>query len=391
MKVLIDGTPLSAGGGVQAAIALLVGMRGCPQIAWRAVMSAQTRVALGAAWAGDERVAFVRKDGWRDFWAINRALHEAEAVFAPDVVFTVFGPAYFRARAPHVCGFARPRMIYNDASVRGVAARGASPTPRWEAQPPRPTRFGDIKFGDIFRARSLRRMDHVILETEIAAERVIARLGISRQRVSVIANGVNPIFMEFAPGPILEMGRRVILVPSAYYRHKNLEIIPAIAEELLRREPGLDFEFRLTLEAASPEWLGIARDAELRGVGGRVVTAGVLTLAELAAAYGAAWVVMLPTLMEISTAVYPEAFHMRRPMVTSDRAFAHGLCGDAALYADPLDADGFADAIARVLRDDELRERLVAAGRVRLAEAYPSPGEKFAAQMALLMKVAGRV
>jgi len=385
MRVLIDGTPLSAGGGVQAAIALLVGLRATRDVDWRAVMSAPTREALGATLAGDDRVSFVRKDGWRDVRAINRALHGAERAFKPDVVFTVFGPAYFRACAPHVCGFARPRMIYGGGRVRDFVARGAGPTPHWEAQPPGPTSFWDI-----LRARSLRRMDHVIVETEIAAERVIARLGIARQRVSVIANGVNPLLMDFMPGVTIETGRRVVLVPSAYYQHKNLEIIPAIAQALSQFEPELDFEFRLTLDAGSTDWSGIARDAARRGVGCRVVTAGVLSLPALAAAYEAACVVMLPSLMEISTAVYPEAFHMQRPLVTSDRAFARAACADAAVYADPRDAGAFARAVQSVLRDQDQRARLIAAGRVRLAAAYPSPGEKFTAQMALLLRVAGR-
>lgn len=81
---------------------------------------------------------------------------------------------------------------------------------------------------------------------------------------------------------------------------------------------------------------------------------------------------------------------MQRPLVTSDREFARALCGDAAVYADPLDAGAFAEALRRVLGDADLRTRLVGAGVVRLAEAYPSPEEKFGAQMALLGRVAGR-
>ena len=44
------------------------------------------------------------------------------------------------------------------------------------------------------------------------------------------------------------------------------------------------------------------------------------------------------------------------------------LAGDAALLVDPLDHVSLADALERVLTDQDLRARLSAAGRERAAE-----------------------
>jgi glycosyltransferase involved in cell wall biosynthesis len=41
--------------------------------------------------------------------------------------------------------------------------------------------------------------------------------------------------------------------------------------------------------------------------------------------------------------------------------------GDAALLVDPGDAEGFADAMERAAFDEDLRNRLIAAGRVQAA------------------------
>lgn len=38
----------------------------------------------------------------------------------------------------------------------------------------------------------------------------------------------------------------------------------------------------------------------------------------------------MPSLLECFTATYPEAMRMERPIVTTDLAFAQGLCGEAA-------------------------------------------------------------
>src|SRR5262249_21933237 len=150
-------------------------------------------------------------------------------------------------------------------------------------------------------------------------------------------NSVNPILDAHQPTPLPTAQPPRILVPAAYYLHKNLEIVPAVAAALKRM--GRDAIFQLTLPEQSGEWAAIARQATELGVADRVVTLGSLPLAALAEAYRSTRAVYLPTLREVSTAVYPEAFHFRRPIVTSDLDFARELCGQAALFIPPLDPE----------------------------------------------------
>ena len=58
------------------------------------------------------------------------------------------------------------------------------------------------------------------------------------------------------------------------------------------------------------------------------------------------------------------------PVVATTGGSLPEVCGDAAVLVPPGDADALADAITRVRGDSALRERLVAAGRLR-ADAYP--------------------
>lgn len=73
-----------------------------------------------------------------------------------------------------------------------------------------------------------------------------------------------------------------------------------------------------------------------------------------------------PTLLECFTATYPEAMRMEVPIVTTDLDFAHGLCGDAALYYSPLSAADATQNILEVYHNAALRKKLVEAGHKQL-------------------------
>ena len=97
----------------------------------------------------------------------------------------------------------------------------------------------------------------------------------------------------------------------------------------------------MTLE---PEAAARVIPAEDRDV---VHNLGNLTAEQVRAAFVASSALFLPTLVESYGLPYLEALALRRPILTSDRDFARWICGDLALYFDPLDAASIADAIER--------------------------------------------
>ena len=66
----------------------------------------------------------------------------------------------------------------------------------------------------------------------------------------------------------------------------------------------------------------------------------------------------MPTLIETYGLPYLEAQVLKKAMLTSDRDFARELCGEAAVYFDPLDPEDVAQAVRRVIEDPVLKERL---------------------------------
>ncbi len=369
VKLLVDCTPLHSGGGVQVAIALLEGLRRQDDIDWLAVVPQSLWPMLEQINWGDGRVIALPKLSRLDMVRAGFVLAQTERRFKPDVVFTVFGTAYFRARTTHLVGFALPNLIYD---YDGPLVR-----PIWS--------FDWLL--DRLRVALFRKADHIVVETETVRTRLAQRLVYPADRISVIRQCVNPLLKQHAQTPLPAGPRVGVFVPSAYYRHKNLEIIPPVAALMAKERPDLDFEFRLTLPRENGNWRAIAQEAERLGVGDRVVSLGSLTLAELAVAYRSASIVFLPTLREASTAVYPESFYFRRPLVTSDMDFARELCGDAALYVPPFEPEAIARTVLRLAQSPELARQLVHRGTQRLDTQYTTPDAKLAQQIDLLRKL----
>jgi glycosyltransferase involved in cell wall biosynthesis len=371
MKLLIDCMPLHSGGGVQVATAFLDGLLRQPDVDWLAVAPLTVAPLIPKhLLAVSHRWRFHAKAGIVDILRASFSLQKIESALSPDVVFTIFGPAYFRAKAPHLVGFALPNLIYDrpqhlaqTASMKTIAADG-------------------------IRRHLVRKADHIVVETETVRGLLKSRMSIPADRISVIGNSVNPLLTKAPARPSPKDPPFAILIPSAYYPHKNLEVVPAVAAALARRAPALAVEFRLTLPAQSTHWQAIACDAAARGVKAQVITLGALDFDQLITAYHAASAVFLPTLREASTAVYPESFHFRRPLITSDLEFAHELCGDAALFVPPRDPEAIASQIERLAQHQHLRETLTARGAARLETSYPSAEDKFAQQMSLLAEIA---
>lgn len=368
LRILVDCAPLSGGGGSQVASAFLENLYTSDIADWVAIATEATFKVLSPALQNDRRIVRVSKRNWFDLLRLNRQLLREEKAFGPDIVFSIFGPTYFKSRATQLVGFALPLMIY-------------------DVEPPLRAPTYTVRFKEWLGRRAFRRAEHIVVETETVKTRLSDRLGIDKTRISVIGNSVNPLFVA-APFPNISDQRFSILVPAAHYPHKNLEIIPKVAAHLKQRAPDFEFEFLLTLNPSLPEWLSINRDAVGLGVEKHVRTLGTLTLATLATHYQRASAIFLPTIREASTAVYPESFQARRPLVTSDLDFARELCGDAALYIPPTDPAAIADTLLQLSSDTALQADLVARGELRLKTHYPSSDTKFSQQIDLLRALA---
>jgi glycosyltransferase involved in cell wall biosynthesis len=293
----------------------------------------------------------------------RRVIREIERRFEPDVIYTVFGPAYIRFRSPHLMGFAVPWVTHPN--------RHAWQTLR--------NPIGRARFWAWCRYISFwtRFADRWVLETSVAADGLARVLARSRDRFHVVPNvpgGVYDSASAEADGPLPGTEKADakdvnVLVFSHWYPHKNLEIVPSVAADLRTRDGSRRYRFFLTFDTSLKAWADIRRRARDLRVEDRVVNLGPILVGDGPRLYRSSDVVFLPTVLETFTATYPEAMACRKPIVTTDLPFARDICGEAALYASPNDPAGAAERIVRLAGDDRLREELVRKGLERLAQS----------------------
>jgi len=172
-------------------------------------------------------------------------------------------------------------------------------------------------------------------------------------------------------------GRFTLFYVSRYYRHKGLEMLVEVMDRY--RDELSDTVAVITIEAGQhPAAARLLKKIERHGLKDRVINVGRLAPGELAAYYGACDALVMPTCLESFSGTYLEAMHFGLPILTSDLDFAREVCGDAALYFDPWDAESIRNAILRLKNDPQLRRDLAARGKTRLSTEFTRTWEDIA-------------
>jgi glycosyltransferase involved in cell wall biosynthesis len=196
--------------------------------------------------------------------------------------------------------------------------------------------------------RGVERGAWVHASTEWAAGEIREVYG--AEKVAVVPFGI-PDVGDVAPPP--EGGPPFVLAIGRMEPRKGLDV-------LARAMDAVDPSVRLVL--AGPDG-GAAPERSAR-----VELRGLVPEGERQRLLHSAAVLAYPSLEEGFGLPVLEAFAAGTPVVTTTAGALPEVAGDAALLVPPGDADALAEAITRVLSDDALRARLVAAGTARAAE-----------------------
>lgn len=218
--------------------------------------------------------------------------------------------------------------------------------------------------------RSLRWVSRLYCQTETMCKRSHEVLRFPRDRIGLCPNAFSPSIqpVQCWPEELKSLrGRFVLLCLTRYYPHKNLEII---AETFSRyRDLLRDVICVLTIDKSQGKGASALIDRiHAEGLDDQIVCVGAIPQKRLGEFYYAADVMFLPTLLESFSGTYLEAMQLDRPVLTSDRDFAREVCGDAAVYIDPLSADNVKDGILMLKNSYSMREGIVAKGRNQLRQ-----------------------
>jgi glycosyltransferase involved in cell wall biosynthesis len=125
----------------------------------------------------------------------------------------------------------------------------------------------------------------------------------------------------------------------------------------------------------SSPWKELSARFDKAGLADHIRTLGYLEVKNCPAAYRDCHVVFHPSLLEVFSATYLEAFAAGRPVVASDLDFAHEVCGDAASYFDPNSAEDAARKLFQASVNKAHREVMIIKG-IAKSGMFPSAGDK---------------
>jgi glycosyltransferase involved in cell wall biosynthesis len=229
--------------------------------------------------------------------------------------------------------------------------------------------------------RVARRADRVIVPSHCTGREVVGHLGVPEERVRVVpygpGNDLRRLTDEEAVAAVLRkyaVRWPYVVSVSRAYPHKNLAgLLRAFA---LLRARGRDVSLVLVGERYRSGG-ELDRLAGELGLGKSVIFTGFAGQDEMSALYSGADVFAFPSLAEGYGLPVLEAMACGTPVVASDASAVPEAVGGAGVVADARDPEAFAAALARVLDDAGLRQRLAAAG---LARAATFSWEKSAAE-----------
>jgi glycosyltransferase involved in cell wall biosynthesis len=304
-------------------------------------------------------------------WHVRKAIRlfdEMAETIGPDAVISTGGHGFWKPGIPVVGGFNIPHYVYPESPYFSMIG---------------PKRKLYWKLKKAFDLWFYRRLDAVVVQTEDVKHRLQKLMpGVP---IYAVSNTVNAVFFdennEVSGLPPKKDGEFRLLTLSANYPHKNLGIIHDVIRELKRRGR-TDIRFVLTLP--NDAWQAFRQpDTEEM-----IINNGPVPISRCPSLYRDCDAMFLPTLLECFSASYAEAMKTERPILTSDMGFARTVCGDAALYFDPLNAVEITGRVEQVADDITLRKTLTDAG-LKVFKSLKSPKERADAFIRLAVDLAG--
>lgn len=378
MKILIDASLCSKGGGVQVALALLENI--AIDSTFEVICVVNYEIASQLSNLAKQRIEHYYIENIEPIHKKNsqaKRISDIEVKHKPDLVFVVFGPSYWKPKAPCLQGFALPLMVYPD--TRNYIYKNNIKLKIYQ------------KLLNFYKAFQFKKnADYAVVETQTFKNRLSSFMDFDEKKIFVVENSFNSNFLTKEGEGITSNNTLNVFIPSAYYPHKNLDVLVDVAY-FLKNEFKMNLKFNFLINESSKNWNNILLSAEYKNVTEYFHTYGTVPNARMKELYRINDFVLLPTLAEASTAVYPESFISQKVLLTSDIDFARELCGNAAVFFDPLNAHDIAEKIVVTFKDQELQAQLIHNGLERVENTYLTPEQKWSKQKSMLLNLIGNL
>ena len=289
-------------------------------------------------------------------------LNELENNISPNIVFTVFGPSYWRPKSKHLIGFA-DGWVYNPKSV---AYKEIGFFRRIK-----------MKLYSFYKSHYLKKdADYYVLETEDAKTKFSDIIGINAKNVYVVGNTYSSVFNEskyldennefYISLPNKQEDEFRLMYIAHNHPNKNLKIIDEVV-------PYLKNNIKFVLTIGDESYRKLFNNSK------NIINLGPIEQKSCPSVYKQCDALFAPTLLETFSASYPEAMKMGIPILTSEYSFAKDICKNSAIYFNPLDPKDIAEKILMFVDNKSLQLELIQKGKkiVNTFETASSRAEKY--------------
>jgi glycosyltransferase involved in cell wall biosynthesis len=211
----------------------------------------------------------------------------------------------------------------------------------------------------------------IIVDSEFTKQELMDAIRITDERIHVIHLGVSSTYgKKYSVSAVKGFRNKYGLVkPTILYTgslkaHKNVGVlITAYARMKHRAEYQLAFSGE-SIKAHHDLWNLITQ----KGLTDNIVEIGQVSNSDLALAYHAASVVVLPSLYEGFGFSVLEAMASGTPTIGARAASIPEVMGDGGILFDPHSVDELTDALEKVMEDEKLQKQLVQRGLKNVAK-----------------------
>jgi glycosyltransferase involved in cell wall biosynthesis len=215
---------------------------------------------------------------------------------------------------------------------------------------------------------SVRRTKYVIAVSEQTRDDLISHWSVEKENIHLIHNALRPS-LNFGQASAEEIqaihqryGERYLLHVGRIIPRKNIGVLIQAFDELAARFDDLHLVLTGGPGQGSKE---VVQQIETSPHKERIHLAGWVDDQELRSLYLGAQVLVFPSKHEGFGLPIVEAMTCGTPVVASPEAASTEVAGEAVVRVNCSDASVLADAIAHVLTDKDLRERLIQLGKER--------------------------
>jgi len=331
-KILVNGSNLHVGGGVQVGTSFIAELTRMPILPQELVVWASTEIDANLQNIGCNLSSLPAYEVVNSYGIKLLGSSLAKRMQDFKAVFTIFGPLYiWNLDGINITGFAQPWIVYPCTKINPSESLGKRLANRIK-----------FKLQSIFFGRS----NQLIVELDHVKEGLLNRGIGSQKTIHVVRNCVSSLYLDQNVWQEIAVYDDKADIKLGFvgrnYAHKNTGIFPALIDILLAKY-GLKASIYVTF--TKEEWSACSASFQ-----SSVINVGPLSMAQCPTFYSRMDGVIFPSLLECFSATPLEAMAMKKPLFASDRPFNRDICLEHAHYFDPFSASSAAQVIAQAFK-----------------------------------------